>query len=237
MGRTKGSVGVAAGLCLFAASGAQAQGQSGRAFLDVNVGVQAPSQTLNSNATFQLFGETASVISAQTIAVAPVIDARIGYRTSDRFAVAVAVSGRKDESDGQAVASVPSPILFGSPTVTTLNASGLTRREIGYHFQLVWFLSVWRKVEVSVYGGPSVIHLRQAMSGATATGQSVTVASANETGNAFGGNGGIDATYMANDRVGVGFFAQYAGGSANLPSSSGVKVGGFQGGGGIRVRF
>lgn len=82
-----------------------------------------------------------------------------------------------------------------------------------------------------------MIHLRQAVTEATANGQSVAVGSATETGNAFGGNGGIDATYMANDRIGIGFFAQYAGGSANLPSSSGVRVGGFQGGGGIRVRF
>lgn len=237
MGKTTRIVWVAAGVMLAGASGARAQAPGSRMFVDINVGVQAPSQTLETNASFSLFGETASVLSTQTIGVGPVLDGRIGYRATPRFGLALAVSGRKDESDAQAVATIPSPIIIGSPTVITLTASGLTRREIGYHIQLVWFLRTRQKMEFSVYGGPSVIHVRQATPVVTPAGQSVSVGSTNEAATAFGGNGGIDATYMASDHFGVGFFARYAGASADLPSASGVIVGGFQGGGGIRIHF
>ena len=218
-------------------AGAQTSPGSTMLFLDVNVGFQAPSQTLGTNATFPLFGETAVVSAVQNVPVAPVIDARIGYRATPRFSVAVAVSGRKDESDGQALAAIPSPIFVASPTIVNLTSSGLKRREIGYHIHLVWLVPVWDKVEVSVYGGPSFIHLQQTVMSGTLTGQTISVSSQNETGTAKGGNGGVDVTYLVSNRYGVGFFARYAGGSLDLPSASGVRVGGFQSGGGLRLRF
>jgi hypothetical protein len=230
-------VSVTAGVVLAGVSGARAQTPGWDVFVDVNVGVQAPSQTLETNGAFSLFGETATIAAAQEIGVAPIVDARVGLRVLPRFALAIAVSGRKDESDGLAVASIPSPISFGSPTITTLSAPGLKRREIGYHFQLVWFLPSWRKIDVSVYAGPSLIHLQQAVVAAGVSGQSLALSSTNETANALGGNGGIDATYPLSDLFGVGAFARYAGATTNLPSAHGVRVGGFQGGGGIRLRF
>jgi hypothetical protein len=227
---------ITASLLLAGASATRAQ-EAGGVFLDVNIGIQAPSQTLQTNTQFQLYGETASVLSTQTVGLAPVVDGRLGYHVSDRFGVAFAVSGTRDTADAQGVANVPSPILFGSPTVTTLTASGLQRREIGYHFQFVWYLRKRGGLELSLYGGPSLIHLRQDVPTATASGQNLSVSSATETANAFGGNGGLDGTYMMSPSFGVGFFARYAGGSADIPSATGVRVGGFQGGGGLRVHF
>ena len=236
MRKTTNLAWIAASLLLSGASGARAQ-EAGGVFLDVNIGIQAPSQTLQTNSQFQLYGETASVLSTQTVGLAPVLEGRLGYRVSERFGVAVAVSGTRETADAQGVASVPSPILFGSPTITTLTASGLDRREIGYHFQIVWFLRKAGGLELSLYGGPSVIHLRQDVPTATASGQNLSVGSATETANAFGGNGGVDGTYMMSPSFGLGFFARYAGGSADIPSATGVRVGGVQGGGGLRIRF
>lgn len=227
----------ATALVLAGSSGAWAQTPTGKVFLDVNVGAQAPSQTLETNATLPLFGETASVAAVQTIGSASIIDVRIGYRVTPPFAVAFAVSGRKDQSDARAVASVPSPILFGSPTILNLTTSGLNRREIGYHIEFVWFLPLSDKLELSVFGGPSFIHLQQAVTAAAVTGQTVSVSSTNETGTAAGANGGVDVTYLLSDRYGVGAFVRYAGGSLDFPSTSGVRVGGVQTGGGLRVRF
>ena len=230
-------VSITAGLVLAGISVARAQTPSSQAFLDVNIGVQGPSQTLETNAVFPLFGETASVAAAQTIGVAPILDARVGYRVLPRFAVALDVSGRKDESEAQAVASVPSPILFGSPTIVNLTTSGLTRREIGYHIQILWFLPLSDQLELSVFGGPSFIRLQQAVTAATVAGQTVSVSSTNETGTATGVNGGVDVTYLISTRIGVGAFVRYTGASIDLPSTSGVKVGGVQSGGGLRLRF
>jgi hypothetical protein len=42
---------------------------------------------------------------------------------------------------------------------------------------------------------------------------------------------------MFQPQLGAGVFLRYAGGSVDLPEVSNVKVGGFQGGFGLRLRF
>lgn len=56
-----------------------------------------------------------------------------------------------------------------------------------------------------------------------------------------GFNAGGDVAFFFSRQVGVGFTAQFAGATVNLPSVSGgttnVKAGGLQAGGGLRLRF
>src|SRR5215831_914775 len=106
MRKTTNLAWIAASLLLSGASSARAQ-EAGGVFLDVNIGIQAPSQTLQTNSQFQLYGETASVLSTQTVGLAPVLEGRLGYRVSERVGVAVAVSGTRETADAQGVASVP----------------------------------------------------------------------------------------------------------------------------------
>ena len=47
--------------------------------------------------------------------------------------VAFGFAGGRSETVGKTVASVPSAIRVGSPSVVTLDAPGLKRREAGYH--------------------------------------------------------------------------------------------------------
>jgi len=87
------------------------------------------------------------------------------------------------------------------------------------------------------YRAPSVIRLQQAIAGIAVDSSAPVITATNESGTALGANGGLDVAYWLHARYGVGFFARYAAGSVNLPSASSVKVGGFQGGGGLRLRF
>ena len=60
---------------------------------------------------------------------------------------------------------------------------------------------------------------------------------ANETGTAKGVHVGGDLARAFSDRFGVGVFVRYVAASVDLPSAAGVKVGGVQAGGGLRIRF
>jgi hypothetical protein len=47
-----------------------------------------------------------------------------------------------------------------SPTVVTVQWD-LTRREIGYHPQIVWFVPWSEKFDVSIFAGPSFVRIQQ----------------------------------------------------------------------------
>ena len=226
MKRTVGVL-VMVGLAL---SGAEARAQTApeaRTFFDINGGVQLLSPTLDAGTDFLLFGETGTVRTSQNIGAGILGDARLGHRVNRRLAVAFAVSGFTTKSAGLGIVSEPSPILVASPTVVTVQ-SDLTRREIGYHPQIVWFVPWSEKVDVSMFVGPSFVRVQQTV---------FTASVSNETGMAFGGNAGIDATHLVSDRWGVGLFARYVIARVDLPSASGVKAGGLQLGGGLRFTF
>jgi hypothetical protein len=58
-----------------------------------------------------------------------------------------------------------------------------------------------------------------------------------QTGTGIGAHGGLDVNYLLAPKVGVGLAVRYIGAQVDVPSASGLKVGGFQGGVGLRVRF
>ena len=238
MTRTRLSRAAMALIVSLPAAAARAQTPAaGRAFIDVNAGVAVESGAIETSRSFSLFGETGAVATRVTPPSGALVDARIGTRVGRRIGFAVAVSGGRSEAEGRATASVPSPIRFASPSIVALDAPGLKRREIGYHVQALWFMPVGQHLSVAVFGGPSVIRLQQAIAGIAVDSSTPVITATNESGTALGANGGLDVAYWLHARYGVGFFARYAAGSVNLPSASSVKVGGFQGGGGLRLRF
>ena len=223
-----------------ALSSAEARAQTtpdARAFFDLNGGVQVLSPTLDAGSTFLLFGEAGSVRTSQNIGAGVLGEARVGHRIGRRLALAFAVSGFTTESAGQGTVSQPSSILVASPTVVNVQ-SDLKRREIGYHPQIVWFVPWSETFDVSVFVGPSFIRIQQnVVTASVSSTQVVSVGTSNESGTAFGGHAGVDATHPLSDRWGVGLFARYVFARVDLPSAAGVKVGGLQTGGGLRFRF
>jgi hypothetical protein len=59
------------------------------------------------------------------------------------------------------------------------------------------------------------------------------IQTATKVGFSFGG----DVTYLVRPRVGIGGMARYVAAHADLPSAPNLKIGGFQFGGGLRLRF
>jgi hypothetical protein len=225
-------------IAMFQADAVRAQTPpGGHGFLDVNAGLAVESGTIETSRVFSLFGESGAVATSVAAASGALADIRVGARVGPRFGVAIAAAGGRSEAVGRATASVPSPVRFASPSIVALDAPGLKRREVGYHLQALWFRPVSEKITLAVFGGPSLIHLQQAIAGIAVDGGSPVVTAANETGTGLGGNVGVDIAYLWTRRFGVGLVVRYAAASVNLPSADAVKVGGAQAGGGIRIRF
>jgi opacity protein-like surface antigen len=229
-----------AALSIAASSPAMAQAkQPTSVFVDVNAGVQTQSRAIASSTSFPLYGETAIINAAQSIDAGPLFDISGGYRFMRKFGVAVGVSMFSKSGDGSLVASIPSPIAFNRPTTVTSSATGVKHKEMGTHLMFVYFVPILENFDVTVFAGPSFFHLTQDILSATvpAGSQTITSATQSQKGNGTGANGGINFNYMFRPNYGAGLFLRYAGATVDLPSAAGVKVGGFQVGVGLRLRF
>jgi len=230
---------LAAMFTVAASSPAIAQSQAPTSvFVDINVGAQTQARSIQSSTTFPLYGETAVINAAQSVDGGGLFDLSGGYRFRS-FGVAVGFSKFGKDGEGTLVASIPSPIAFNRPVTVTSNATNLKHSETATHLMFVYFIPVTTAVDVSVFAGPSFFSLKQdILSASVPTGtQNVNVATQEQKDSGTGANVGININYMFHRNYGAGVFVRYAGASVDLPSANDVKVGGFQLGIGLRLRF
>lgn len=209
-------------------------------YLNVNVGAQPQRRTIRTADSFSLYDETATVTSSQPIKNGPMFDVSGGYRVTRRFVIAVGVSSFRSSSTSTITASIPDPSVFDRPKTVTQDTSDLGRTEVGVHMQAVWFIPVTDKIDVALSAGPSFIRVTQELTPTVtvpARTQNISASEESQSGTALGVNVGFDGTYMLTPRYGAGVFLRFAGGSVDLPAVADLKVGGFQGGFGFRVRF
>jgi hypothetical protein len=228
------------GLMLAPSATATAQTQQPTSiFVDVNAGAQTQSRAISSSTSFPLYAETAVINAAQSIDSGGLFDISGGYRFKRSYGVAVGVSTFSKSGDGSLVASIPSPVAFNRSVTTTSSATDLHHSEVATHLMFVYFAPVLENFDVSVFAGPSFFRVKQDILSATVpTGtQTANVATQEQKGNATGAIAGLNLNYMFRPNYGVGVFLRYAGASVDLPSASDVKVGGFQIGIGLRLRF
>ena len=106
------------------------------------------------------------------------------------------------------------------------------------NFQIVWMRPLTDRLDLSVFGGPSIIRVRQELASATAEENSVRgLIEPSRRLTPKAGTVGVDLSYRLTDRYGVGGFVRYAGGQVDLRPAPNLQVGGTQAGGGIRIRF
>ncbi|HMF98334.1 MAG TPA: hypothetical protein VKE96_28735 [Vicinamibacterales bacterium] len=221
----------------FAQTGSQPTAADRPLFVDINAGFASAPEALTTTSTFAIFGENGSVATRIEPGTSAMFDVRLGYRFRPHFGVAAAVSAGHSDVAAATTASVPSPIRFASPTIVSLDAGGSSRREIGLHLQAVFAWPITGNLTFAIAGGPSILHLQQGVPNVNVTSGTPIVGSVNESGSGFGGNVGADLSALLSAHYGVGVFVRYAAASIDLPSASGVKAGGVQAGGGLRVRF
>lgn len=230
-------------LCVTVAPKAHAQMTwTDKGFLNVTVGGQAGSHDLATAESFGIYDETATVTSTQKVKSGGLFDVSAGYKVWRNLAAGIGFSHVGSKADAAIRATIPDPVFFDRLRSVDSSAPGLKHSENVVHLMGVWMVPVTDKIDVGVSAGPSIFRVKQdlptqvsiAEPGPTVTG--VTVTSVKET--TVGINLGVDVTYLVTKRWGVGGLARYTRGSVDLAGASdSLTVGGFQIGGGLRVRF
>ena len=209
-------------------------------FVNISVGGQFQSRDFSSVATFPLFDETGTVTANQTIGSGFVFDATAGHRFARRFAGAIGVSTFNGSGEAASVASIPSPLFVGKPTIKNFSPEDygdLNQTNVAINFQVVYMWPLSDRFDLQLSGGPTIIHVSQDIASATPEENSTATIESQSATSGKAGNVGVDLAYKLNNRYGVGGFVRYLGGQVDLPAVENFTVGGVQAGGGIRIRF
>jgi len=220
-----------------------------RVFVEVNGLLQAGVQDFDQTVTFQKNAESGSFSADYDVKSAPAFNVSGGSMLTERFGVAVGVSRFSRSTPSTFSASVPHPFVFNQPRSVSGDIGGLTREELALHVQARLVVPVSRRLEGMVFGGPSFFQVKQDLVDDftltetypydTATFNQGITSTAKKS--KIGFNVGADVSYFFSRQVGLGGTAQYATASIDLSAAGGtttsVKVGGLQVGGGLRLRF
>ena len=207
-------------------------------FLDVNAGVQLAAGTFVVDALPIVYGETAILSTTHEGGVAAVFDVTAGYRVWRDLSIGLGFAYARGSGEALMTAAVPDP-LFHDRRVETTATEDVTRSEKTVHLQFIWTMPVTDKMDASFSAGPSFINVSQELVNnitVEANTTNATPATVTESDNAVGFHVGADLSYLLTPRYGVGGFMRYVKSSAGTPSAD-FKIGGFQIGGGARLRF
>jgi hypothetical protein len=221
-----------------------------RFFVGVDFGVQTGTEDFNDLVPFTANAEPGNFATAYDVKPGPMLGISVSARVWQRLAVGIAFTGFAADVDGALTASIPHPFFFNRPRTLSGDVTGLTRRESGIHLQMRGLVPVSNRMQLTVFGGPSFFLVEQDIVNGLryddsypydvvtfTAGDSETVT----TDAGVGFNVGADVSYFFTRRIGVGGIAQYATATVEMPSGGtgtvDVKAGGFQVGGGLRLRF
>lgn len=237
--KTTSIVALAAGLLLGGAAAARAQAAAQtvdpKAYGELNIAGQMQSVTVSGGSTFSLFGETGGTNFSQTVGNGLVFDGGGGYFVRKNLAIGGSVSIFTRAPAGTVSISTPDPIAFNSFTVTSAEPK-LTHTELGMHIRVSYRVPIADKIDATIYGGPSFIHLSKQIASGVVTNGTSQIVTETQTGMGVGVHAGVDLAYLFTRQVGGGIFVRYMGATVNLPAAS-VSVGGLQAGLGLRLRF
>jgi hypothetical protein len=220
----------------------------GQGFATIGFGIQGNSRDFTTRAEPIIYDEPALITSAQNVGSGLLFEISGGYRVWRNLVVGLGYSHFGDSSASTVSASIPSPLVPDAPRNASASVGDLGHSENGFHFTATWMIPVTDKIEVGVFGGPSVYRVGQDLVSdipfiesedpfPTVTLGTPVVTEENVT--AVGVNIGAEVSYLVTARYGVTGFLRYAGATAEFDGVDGrdLKVGGVHLGVGFRYRF
>ena len=244
--KTTNAIILAAGLCAAPQiASAQTMQWTDKGYVTFNVGAQVGSDDLDTSSTFTLYEENGTVSSTQRIKGGPFFEIGGAYRVwGNNLLAGVSFTRTSSDSDVALTASIPDPVFFDRPRNVSATQSGAKHSENAIHLNAIWMIPVANKLDVGVFGGPSIFMVKQDTIG-TLTASNVTEPgpTVNAPLNAVkkttaGINFGVDLQYLVRKDLAVGGIARYAWASADIDGANdSLGVGGFQIGVGVRYRI
>jgi hypothetical protein len=229
-------------VCALGAAPAEAQMTwTDKAFVNVNVGSNSGSIDLGGDTTFSLYDETGTTSYAAEVKPRQLFDISGGMKVWRNLAIGAGFSRSSKTVSTTVTATVPDPLFFDAPRTTSTDVTGLKHSQQAVHLMAVWMVPVTDKIDVAVSAGPSFWSVKQDLPGAVAISEPGPVASVAKESfdeSTVGINIGADVTYLITKMFGAGVMLRYSGASVDVGTpSQKIDVGGFQFGGGLRVRF
>jgi len=241
-----------AAMVVFGTGLAEAQTDGPRVLLSVNLGLQPGSETIADAGVFTLYDEAGSLAVSGDASTGALFDIGAAYRVAGRVTAGISYQRSSSANDWDVSGLAPHPLFFNQPRSFTATAPELERSESAFHFSVGYLLQATDRLDLHIYGGPTVFGLsQQVVSAVTVTEANPQFTAVNVTPtvetheeNAWGAHLGFDAAYTVaangSSTFGLGAFLRYAAASADLPVVSGTvetDLGGYQFGAGVRFRF
>ena len=246
--RPRASCLLLASACALSAAAPVSAQSPGRLGISISGGYQPSTTSFDDRFTFDLNRETASADTAYPVDPGPLFDAGVSFRLWARLAAGVAISRFSGEGTVSVNASLPHPLFFRRPREISGETSGVAREETAVHVQAQYQLPAYGKLQVVVYGGPSVLDIKQSIVTDVNfteeypydTASFVGVDSRRIGGTATGFNVGGDVKWMFTPHLGVGGLVRFTRAKVDLDVNGRtihVDAGGAQVGVGVRLAF
>ncbi|HEY3381765.1 MAG TPA: SH3 domain-containing protein [Vicinamibacterales bacterium] len=221
-------------------------------YFGVNGLYQGGSSAIDQRMSWTYFAEGASASIGYPAKNGPGVDVNGGYRVWRNLAVGAAVTAVSHSVPATIAGSLPNP-LYLNRARTLAGEFEASHSETGIHLVGTWGIPLSPKMLLLVSGGPSVFSVKQTLAGSVGftdvypydVVNSVRGNTTDASQTAWGFNLGADVGYFFTPNIGAGGLVRYARASATFTvkdaTGQGVSVpvdaGGFQVGGGLRVRF
>jgi len=232
-----------------------------RAWIDVNFGVAvAAEDSFRMQGTDIRFQETATFGIDYNLPRGASVDFGGGFMITPMIGVGINFSGTAHEDEADLSARIPHPIFANAhATGVAPTDEKLMRTEGGVNLQAMIVPLQTDRLRVRFFGGPTYFRVKQdgvnriaynQVFGLTSTANAITITSFDSEEveeNGWGFHAGGDVSVFFNRIIGVGGFGRFSRGNVDLPNSMAIstndadtveiKTGGFQVGGGLRLKF
>jgi len=224
------------------APAAHAQNWTDKGFVNVSFGGQAPSHSLETTTTFEIYSETAFQTAAQDVGGGAFFDIAGGYKVWKNLAAGIGLTFVGSKADLNVSATIPDPDFFDRHRPVSTTLAGAKHRQTAINLTGTWVMPMTEKVDVGFQFGPTIFLVSQEVPGTLQIrepGPTVTSAElVKDDHTSIGVHFGVDATYLVRPRLGVGGLVRYSVGSVDIAGTDkGLTLGGFQIGVGGRFRF
>jgi hypothetical protein len=221
-----------------------------RIYVSVNGAFQTGGSDFSETVTFTENAESGTFSTDYDVKSGPAFNISVGASLWRNIGVGVGVTRFSKNTPTALSASVPHPFFFNRPRTVDGEVAGITREELAVHIQARATFVPRRNMQAVVFAGPSFFNVKQGIvndfeiteaypfdTAAFSRGISTEVDESK-----VGVNVGADVGYFFTRQVGVGGSVQWAGTTIDAPASGStgtleIKAGGFQAGGGLRLRF
>ena len=246
--RHRGAIRVAAAAVIVAAVPTVGLAQP-RVGVTVNAGTQATSTAFTTRATLTLHREDGDLRADYGVDAGALIDLGASVRLWRQVGLGIGVSRFQTTAAAGVAAVLPHPFHLEQFRAVDGSADA-ARQETAVHVQLRVGATVGTRLDVTLFGGPTVFAVAQALVSDvlfeeiypydTATFSSAPTVQRSAT--AVGFHAGVDLTTYLTPNVGVGALVRFSRAMVDLAQPDGVgslavETGGLHVGGGLRLRF